>query len=119
MEPIGGAQIIDIMGALKRSLDVRPNPNATPLTEQELRDGFVFFQIPEHLQGGLERYFLQRIPTGGFLRRVLSGDRDGAIAAADATSRGSVDHLFAFLDNVAPAGSFGTPEAVDSWLAQR
>ena len=101
------------------SKESEPKFSHRPDLLKDLRDGFVFFQIPEHLQGGLERYFLNRIQTGGFLRRVLSGDRRGAFEAADATSIGSIDRLFMFLDNVAPAGSFGTVRAVDSWLAQK
>jgi len=75
--------------------------------------------IPDYMQGGLIRYFNERIPTGDFLRAVLENDLMAAFMFADQTNKHSMHHYVMWLYNYAPgraSGIWGSPEAVSNWL---
>lgn len=71
--------------------------------------------IPEYMQGGVERYMLDGIMPGSFLRAVLNNDFMGAASNADYNNQQILFKWAMFLYNHAPAGSFGSPENVRNW----
>lgn len=82
----------------------------TETAERELK------LLPGNLQGGLRRYFEDRIETGGFLRAVLENDLHGAIRKADASSELALPQLVRWLYNHAPFCGHGSKLAVHDWL---
>lgn len=73
--------------------------------------------VPISLHEGLTEYLVQRRPTGRFLESVLRNDLQGAATRADVVTRGYLFEIVCFLTNYAPATSWGSPAAVDTWLA--
>ena len=72
--------------------------------------------IPEHMRAGMERYMEQGVPPGHFLTALLSNDLMEAMGRADDINRESLHDYCRWLCNYAPAGSFGSPEAVKEWI---
>lgn len=72
--------------------------------------------VPPHMWGGIERYFLKRIPPGGFLSALLSNDLMEAFGCADDENASAMQNWCRFLYNYAPRGSYGSPEAFMNWL---
>lgn len=75
--------------------------------------------IPTNIRAGLDRYALERIPTGDFLRCCLENDLKGAIGSADIWSLASLGNIVIYIVNVLPMDSQGSPEKVAKWLAGR
>ena len=78
--------------------------------------------IPGYMHGGLIRYFNNRIPPGHFLTALLSNDFMEMISRADDTNTHCLKAYAVWLYNYAPgrgSGMWGTPEAVEKWLAGR
>lgn len=73
--------------------------------------------IPEHMRDGVRNYFYHGYHPGGFLTAVLENDLMGALAKADDINRYALPKYGEFLFNFVPAGSFGSSERVDAWLA--
>lgn len=73
-------------------------------------------RVPDHLQGGLVRYLVYRIPPGHFLIAVLENDLREAMGRADEESRAGLFALVSFLYSYAPMSAWGSPELVESWL---
>lgn len=73
-------------------------------------------KIPAHLVPGLELYFNERIPVGHFLTAVLQNDLRESVGLADEHSLPALSDLVRFLYMEAPAGSWGSREAVKDWL---
>jgi hypothetical protein len=82
-----------------------------------LRQRLLESNVPETLHSGLVEYFAARRPTGGFLRAVLENDLREACVRADDVNRWHVADLVVFLNNYAPSPAWGSPAAVDAWLA--
>jgi hypothetical protein len=75
--------------------------------------------IPEHLQGGLDRYILHRIKPGDFLLSLLSNDLEQVVGrAAPPSVLLYLPSIFHALHGYAPRTSYGSPEAVRKWLAE-
>ena len=77
------------------------------------------YGIPGYMQGGLIRYFNDRLPPGGFLTAVLENDLMGAFAHADDTNKRRMRSYVMWLYNEVPGrpnGGWGSPEAVKKWL---
>lgn len=73
--------------------------------------------IPSHMHGAVRRYFFNGIAPGSFLTAVLSNDLMGALGKGDDENRNALPQYGVFLYNYVPAGSFGSPERVNAWLA--
>lgn len=82
-----------------------------------LRQRLVESQVPDGLHAGLVEYFAARRPVGGFLTAVLSNDLRDAAARADDVNAPRLTDLVRFLFNYCPAPAWGSPEAVEAWLA--
>jgi len=76
-------------------------------------------EIPEHLLDALLRYGQKRIPTGGFLRAVLSNDLFEAVARADENSLKALRNIITFIRWEMPSECRGSSEKVDKWLKGR
>ena len=72
--------------------------------------------VPPHMWGGVERYFVNRIPGGSFMTALLSNDLMEAFGRADDENSANMRRWVQFLYNYAPRGSYGSPEAVRAWL---
>jgi hypothetical protein len=69
-------------------------------------------------QEALERYVKQRIPTGDFLRAVLSNDLFDAMGRADLDNRRDLYEICQYVYNDMPSTCWGSPAIVDAWLAK-
>lgn len=69
-----------------------------------------------HLVESLQRYFNQRIETGGFLRSILENDLFAAANRADTENRHLLFYIVEYIYNTMPTNCYGSPEAVASWL---
>lgn len=85
-------------------------------TELEQLDWSGYSAIPEHTRGALERYVFNRYAPGGFLIAVLANDLMTAIGRADDENIKVMREICNFVYNRIPVNSWGTYEAVDSWL---
>lgn len=83
-----------------------------------LREKLVESQVPEHLHDGLVEYIVIRRPTGHFLKAVLSNDLREACGRADFESRTALYEIVFFLHNYATSTCWGSPAAVEAWLAE-
>lgn len=72
-----------------------------------------------HMRDGVINYIEHHIPPGGFLTAVLENDLFQAFARADLENRESMFYICAWFNSYAPAGCYGSPEAVKNWLSQR
>lgn len=72
--------------------------------------------VPDHMWGGVERYFVNRVPTGHFLTALFSNDLMEAFARADDENAANMHRWCQFLYNYAPRGSYGSPAAVREWI---
>lgn len=73
--------------------------------------------VPRHMQEAVATWFIRRKPVGDFLTALLSNDLRGAVLKADDVNLAALRDWMLFLANHAPAGSFGSPQAVKDWLA--
>lgn len=71
---------------------------------------------PEHLLPGLERYAIDRVATGGFLRAVLVNDLRKSVMLADEPSSANLAAIVVFCENELPPESWGSEWAVTTWL---
>lgn len=72
--------------------------------------------IPRTTWDGLTEYILQGRPIGGFLQALLSNDLTTTVKHADDLNAPRFRDYIAFLEAVAPATCWGTPEAVREWM---
>ena len=81
--------------------------------EEYARDG----RLHTDFVGGLQRYLRHRIPTGSFLRCIMSNDLKGAVRHADPSrSLGDIRNILSLFECYFPSDSWGSPEAVAAWL---
>lgn len=73
--------------------------------------------VPEHMWGGVERYYLLGVAPGHFLNALLSNDLMEAFKRADDLNVAAMHDWVRFLYNFTPSQSFGSPERVRAWLA--
>lgn len=74
--------------------------------------------IPDYMTGAVVRYVADRIHPGGFLTAVLTNDLREACSRADDINRHHLFDYIMFLYNYAPAGCWGSPQAVGEWLSK-
>jgi len=85
-----------------------------PMTFDEEADWTL---VPEGLHGGLRGYVMLHIEPGGFMSAVLRNDLLGAVQNGDTESRAYLSRIVQFLYWSIPSSAWGTPEAVEQWLA--
>jgi hypothetical protein len=87
--------------------------------EQITTDGPNPRRCPENIVAGLLNYRDFRLPTGGFLRAVLSNDLRTAVALGDPQSLTHLRDVIAWLYDAMPSVAWGSASAVNDWLARR
>ena len=75
--------------------------------------------IPHHMVEGTLRYFNDHIKPGDFLTAVLENNFMMACSCADSENIMALPAWGALLYNLAPRGTYGSPENVAKWLALR
>ena len=80
------------------------------------RLNFTGYNIPEHTQGSIERYVLNRYAPGGFLTAVLANDLFGATGRADDQNIVALKDICAWIYNRAPTDCWGSYEIVKRYL---
>jgi hypothetical protein len=86
--------------------------------DAQLEDGLRRCEVPTNLHAGLLRYLRHGVPTGGFLRAVLENDLADAVRRADPWGKTRLHTIVEFLDQYAPGDSYGSPDAVATWVAR-
>lgn len=74
-----------------------------------------YSELPEGLQGGMQRYIEQGIQAGHFLTAVLSNDLFGAVNRADGNNLPRLQEIVHWIYNEAPNGCWGSSEKVAKW----
>jgi hypothetical protein len=74
--------------------------------------------LPAHMVEGTMRYLTNGVPMGSFGKAIFSYDLPAARRKADNTNLLSMDNWMEFLVSAAPALSWGSPEAVATWIAR-
>lgn len=72
--------------------------------------------MKEETKASLDRYVQHRIPTGGFLRAVLSNDLMESFKRADFENTRDMHEIVSYIYNKLPMSCHGSPEAVEKWL---
>lgn len=96
--------------------------NATEIVDRLERAAVLYRQemenrnVPVQLHDGLVRYLVHRIRPGHFLSAVIASDMQEAMRRADPACQRGLGSLLLFLVWVAPANSWGSYEALESWL---
>ena len=76
------------------------------------------YGIPEHMHGGIIRYYENGIPPGSFLSAVINNDLKEACGRADSTNKHCLFNYIMWFYNEAPIGSWGHPSATSEWYKQ-
>lgn len=72
--------------------------------------------VPEHVQGGLQRYIEMGVEPGSFLSAILCNDLREAIARADHINIHRIPDIVNFLYNYAPGQCWGSPAKFEAWM---
>lgn len=72
--------------------------------------------VPQHTREALERYFLYGLEPGGFLTAMLTNNLYGAVGSADHQNIQVIPDIIKWLLTKAPVGSYGSAEAMRSWI---
>jgi hypothetical protein len=75
--------------------------------------------IPVLTITALHRYVNARIPTGDFLRAVLSNNLSESIGRADEDNLRALPTIVAYIYNELPSLCWGSEERVQRWLEHR
>lgn len=70
-----------------------------------------------YMSGAVQRYVENRLEPGGFMRALLCNDLRGAVSRADGTNVARIPHWVVWLEENMPRGSWGSPEAYESWIS--
>lgn len=89
------------------------------MTRKSIADACENRRVPPHLTDGIVRYLRDGVAPGGFLMAALRNDLVSAVSRADAESLAGLRHLVSFIFNDMPSDAWGSPEAVNDWLAER
>lgn len=80
-----------------------------PITERST-------MIPRDTKAGIDRYVDGGVPTGSFLRAVLSNDLFEATMKADADNQLALADICQYIRHYTPHTCYGSPEAVANWI---
>ena len=73
--------------------------------------------MEQSIRDSIDRYVRDRVPTGNFLRAVLSNNLTQAFMRADDESRRDLFEIARYCYNDIPANCWGSPEKVKAWLS--
>ncbi len=72
--------------------------------------------VPTHTQSGINNYVCNGVPTGSFLRAVLSNDLFEAFCRADSDNTENMLGIVTFIYNYVPGCCYGNVAKVKEWL---
>jgi len=75
--------------------------------------------IPENVKASLDRYVMNGIPTGDFLRAVLSNDLFEAVGRADMDNQHNLVSICQYIYNYCPSTCHGSLKKVDEWIKNK
>lgn len=71
------------------------------------------------IKQALDNYGTDGVPTGGFLRAVLSNDLFLALRKADIDNQHDIFEIVHYVYNELPGNCWGSKEAVAAWLEKK
>ena len=77
-----------------------------------------YSKIPEDTLADLRRYIEHGVPLGGCLEAIVSNNLYAAFSRADDAHIEAMFHIVAWLHNVAPSVSWGSPGVYSEWLSR-
>ena len=77
---------------------------------------FEGYAVPEHTKSALENYVEKGLPTGDFLKCVLSNNFVGAVARADHENFEALQEIAMWMYNEAPQACWGNEAKYLRWL---
>lgn len=75
-------------------------------------------KIPDYTKRAIDRYVVQHIPTGSFLKAVLSNDLIETIARGDSENLLQLPEIVRYLWNNVPQGCWGSKENYEKWIGR-
>lgn len=72
--------------------------------------------MKQETKDSFERYIKRGIPTGDFLRSVLTNDLVGAFSRADSENLRDLKEIVEYLYLHVPSGAWRTEAKVDDWI---
>ena len=88
-----------------------PEPIPEPTYVIKRRD-----MIPRAPKHGIDQYVDHGVPTGSFLRAVLSNDLFEAVARADEHNQIALAEICKYIYNFTPTTCHGSPERFEHWI---
>jgi len=87
-------------------------------TMGQIKKAYTFYgvEVSPHLLASLNRYLLDRVPTGSALRAILSNDLTGVLSYADADTFAQLRAIHGYIYNQLPGGVWGSHEKVKAHL---
>ena len=64
----------------------------------------------------IDRFFKDRVPTGGFYRAILANDSFSAVDRADDININLIPQIVKYINNNIPMSCYGSYAKVDKWL---
>ena len=86
------------------------------MLRQSLARKLYEYGVPPHDHQALLEYLLNGVPTGDFLRLVLSNDLFGAFGRADDINSKRLKEICSFLYNEFPSSAYGSPQDYLNWI---
>lgn len=86
------------------------------MKKEDWKTDEVYGAIKDSTIDALMRYVEQGIPTGDFLRGVLTNNLNEAMGRADLTNRATLWNIVTFCYNEIPSACWGSEEKVIAWL---
>ena len=71
---------------------------------------------PVHILDAMKRYAEDKIPTGDFIKAVLSNDLKGAMGRGDEDSLAGLNDIVRYMIWEMPMACQGSSEKVEAWL---
>lgn len=93
--------------------------NGEPVSESRIEDRIAFHGLPHYMASGMFLYLVHRIEPGSFMTAILSNDLREAVACADENNSKVLKEWVQFMYCELPCNSWGSPELVRQWLAER
>lgn len=75
--------------------------------------------IKQSTLDALDRYVVGHVPTGDFLRAVLSNNLIESFSRADDENLTAMHEITKYIYNMIPSACWGSPEKVEAWLRDR
>lgn len=82
------------------------------------KSNYVEDNIPDHTKSAIEDYLINGLSPGSFISAVFANDLHRAAQCADVHNIASLGFIARWVATYAPAGSYGSYDAVDNWCGK-